>query len=304
MQSGRLLRVATRSAARYYAPRRVGCLPPQVHGLPRRPYCADAAAAPKPPPPPAQRTGAAKSAEAITADAAKSAEGGKVADGSKAADSAKIADAVAPTAAATEQSAAKIPDVSSTSLGLEDPMTNDPLKWKKFAWKYAGAVLLFFVSYKTLHWYVDRLEADGKRRREEVEENKSLIQEMNGTQQPQGADGIPGIPVASAVVANQTVEASSGNSATPLGPQSVLQQGAEEPLQQMRIFDPVKEEEPHLVSELDELYVYKIELETKLRDLGELERTGEIDAEKLEIETELKSLAEDIVDLEAIKTKS
>lgn len=300
MQSGRLLRAAAHSAARFNTLRNVACYRPQAHTAIRRPLSANTAATPKRPSS-AQAPGVVKSAEG-TAEAGKTGEGANVVESSKVADGAKAAGETAPTAAA-EQGAAKIPDVSSTSLGLEDPMTNDPLKWKKFAYKYAGALLLFLVSYKTLHWYVDRLEADGKRKREELEENKTIIEGIQGQQNSQDAPVVPGRPASPSTMAKQTVEASAGSTASP-GLANALQQVPEGPGSQMRIFDPVKEEEPHLVSELDELYVYKIEMETKVKDLGMQTRTREIDTEKSEIETELKQLDKDIAELEAKNAKS
>lgn len=80
-----------------------------------------------------------------------------------------------------------IPDVPSTSwssLGFEEKDAKDPNKWKKFAWKYAGAVLLFMISYKTLHWYTDRLEADAKRKRKEMEEDREIAHQIR-TSDPQ-----------------------------------------------------------------------------------------------------------------------
>ena len=55
----------------------------------------------------------------------------------------------------------KIPlGVNSTSLGLEPEVTgagDDPLKWRKFFWKYAGAVLLFGVAFTGLNRYKEQL---------------------------------------------------------------------------------------------------------------------------------------------------
>lgn len=56
-----------------------------------------------------------------------------------------------------------VPDVSSTSLGLDDPV-DDPLKWKKFAWKYAGALVVFGVAYTGLNRYGDHLMKEKKER--------------------------------------------------------------------------------------------------------------------------------------------
>lgn len=287
MQSGRLLRTAAQSAARLYSARTAsrygnGSL------LVRRSLCANTAPAPKRPP---STNGQKVSSAESVAEAARVGESGGTAEASQVADAAKTA-GEATSAAGAEKGSTKIPDVSSTSLGLEDPMVNDPLKWRKFAYKYAGAVLLFLVSYKSLNWYVERLEADGKRKRQELEENKTIIQGINGGENVQAATS----PTPSSVTANQTADVAGLGTALPTG--------EEEQLPAMRIFDPVKEEEPQSVSELDELYVYKIELQAKLRDLDSQTRTREIDAEKREIETDLKLLDKDIAELEALKRKS
>lgn len=172
-----------------------------------------------------------------------------------------------------------IPDIGSTSLGIDNPESTDPLKWQKFAWKYAGAVLLFFVSYKTLHWYVDRLEADGRRMREEVEENKEIVREIEG-----GAKKGEG----------ERVSREEGSDGALIARAKEVQ---DEKLPPLRVFDAVKEEDVGVVSELEELYVYKIELEGKLRGLGEGEWSEEVGKEKMEVEEELKALEVEIRDL-------
>lgn len=264
----------------------------------RRPFSANTAAKPEQP---EVRTkervhGKVPTPEA-GAEATNTAAGPAAVETSPASSASKVPSEKAP-AATVEKSSAAMPDVSSTSLGLEDPMTNDPLKWRKFAYKYAGAVLLFFVSYKTLHWYVDRLEADGKRKREELEENKTIIQGMNGPSNPQPNYTVPNTGVNPAILANQK-PASFGGSDAPVGVAGNAPQAGSESMPAIRIFDPVKQEEPHLVSELEELWVYKIELEGKLKDLGSQPRTKETDAERLDIEADLKETVAEIAVLEA-----
>lgn len=195
----------------------------------------------------------------------------------------------------------KIPDVPSTSLGMEDPDANDPLKWKKFAFKYAGAVLLFMISYKTLHWYVDRLEADGKRQRAEVEENKEILREISSPRASTPLAASSSItPAASAA---PTVGADLGSSQGHPRNQSAAAAIQDESLPALRIFDQVKEEEPHVVSELEELYVYRVELETKLRDLRADPSSKENGAQQREIKSELKELENEIMVLEAQELK-
>lgn len=194
-------------------------------------------------------------------------------------------DAKSVSGAREAKSEGPIPDIRSTSLGIDNPESNDPLRWQKFAWKYAGAVLLFFVSYKTLHWYVDRLEADGKRMREEVEENKEIVREIGVGAKNEGGGRMSGGEGSEPVLMTKAKAAQ------------------DERLPPLRIFDPVKDEEVGMVSELEELYVYKIELEGRLRDLRGTEWSEEVGREKKEVEDELKGLEVEIRDLEEKERK-
>lgn len=169
-----------------------------------------------------------------------------------------------------------IPEVNSTTLGLEDPQANDPLKWRKFAWKYAGALALFLVAYKSLHWYVDALEADGKRRKEEMEENKVIASEFQEDQ-----------------ARAQTLLNAAQNPA-----QSIVTEDNAQNKQPAMLFKPVQEEEG-FVSELDELRTLQVELEAKLKALNaERRQTDEIEQKKWDIHGELKDLAKEIAELE------
>lgn len=180
--------------------------------------------------------------------------------------------------AATEP-APKIPDIPSnswTSIGFEPQDENDPHKWKKFAWKYAGAVLVFFISYKTLHWYVDRIEEEGKQQKKGMEEAREFSDELK----KQGSS-----PLGASIFAD--------------GPKELRRD--EQHADLLKMLDAAKENESQTSSELDELYRYRGELEEKLRDLRKRGRTPEIDAEKRDVKLDLKELAKDIYALETKK---
>ncbi|KAI0565964.1 hypothetical protein FGB62_13g128 [Gracilaria domingensis] len=170
-------------------------------------------------------------------------------------------------------SSPRIPDIPSnswTSIGFEPQDANDPNKWKKFAWKYVGAVLLFFVSYKTLHWYVDRIEEEGKQRKKGLEETREFSNELK----------------------------SGGNSSA--GVSSMFQNTVEQNADFKRMMDE-QQSSIQTSSELDELYRYRDELDSRLRELRKQGRTPEIDAEKKEVKLELRSLAGEISTLERKK---
>lgn len=204
----------------------------------------------------------------------------------------------------------KIPDVPSSSLGLwEEQDAKDPNKWKKFAWKYAGAVVLFLISYKTLHWYVDRMEAEGKRHRDELEEKKKVSEELQASQKRLPIfDGpsssvppsermptpviLPPSPIISTISENATVsddESSVSQPQTQQLPKELLDQFAA-PL-------------PQTSSELDELYAYRRELETQLaKHMEKSVSTEEQNSDEVgEIREELASLAAEIQHLEKKK---
>lgn len=204
----------------------------------------------------------------------------------------------------------KIPDVPASSLGLwEEQDAKDPNKWKKFAWKYAGAVVLFLISYKTLHWYVDRMEAEGKRHRDELEEKKKVSEELQASQKRLPIfDGpsssvppsermptpviLPPSPIISTISENATGsddESSVSQPQTQQLPKELLDQFAA-PL-------------PQTSSELDELYAYRKELETQLaKHMEKSVSTEEQDSDEAgEIREELASLAAEIQHLEKKK---
>lgn len=200
----------------------------------------------------------------------------------------------------------KIPDVPSSSLGLwEEQDEKDPNKWKKFAWKYAGAVVVFLISYKTLHWYVDRMEAEGKRQRDELEEKKKISEELHASQKrlpifdgpsPSGIrpserlhtpPTLPPSPILSTMSESPTPsDEYVADPQTPQLPKELLDQFAA-PL-------------PQTSSELDELYAYRKELEVQLAThVGGSASKGEQGSDQIaEMREELASLAEEIQQLE------
>lgn len=297
MQLSRFVRAAAGAATRIRAAQSYAAASQRVLVVPRRSLCTKSTSPSKTDPAPASNTSVtAKSGEAKPiVETAEAIKPNAAPESSNLGEATKPAGEVASATAAPDAAGVKaFPDVPSTSLGLgfaADPQTNDPLKWKKFAYKYVGAVLVFLISYKTLHWYVDGLAKDGKRQREEVEENKEILREINAPKEANVGIVSNAAPV---VVATKTVENSTGASV-------VANTDADVP--QMRIFDQVKEEAPNVVSELEELYVYKIELETKRRDLEADKKSSDVRSQKEDISTELKALENDIEMLEQAEKK-
>lgn len=203
------------------------------------------------------------------------------------------------------KSSTSIPNIPSTSLGLfEEADQKDPNKWKKFAWKYAGAVLLFMISYKTLHWYVDRLEADGKRRRAEVEENKKIAQELRVAEPANSVSTFAGV-------------SSEGSSLTPaVGMDSALTMAGgadstvddatlgglkgedDSPQTPLELLEQISAKIPVASSELDELRAYRLELEGRISELTRLEVSH---VELPDLREEMGSLDEEIKILESKK---
>lgn len=205
----------------------------------------------------------------------------------------------------------RIPDVPASSLGLwEEQDAKDPNKWKKFAWKYAGAVILFLISYKTLHWYVDRMEAEGKRQREELEVKKKVSEELHASQKrlpifdgpsPASVPSSERLPAAAALSPSPIISTISENAVS-----------AEEPAAQSEtaqlpkeLLDKFAAPLPQTSSELDELYAYRKELEAQIGVyMGETASTHEQGTGGIEeLKEELASLAEEIQLLEKKKKK-
>jgi hypothetical protein len=203
---------------------------------------------------------------------------------------------------------AGMPDVKSVDIGqVPDPHTKDPLKWKKFAWKYIGALIVFGASYKGLHWYVDSLSKEGKRRREEMEVSKTAVFETTeDRKRHREADARKAAamlehvknPVGT-VAAGRTDSAdadgvdmlSSGGGDTCITP-GVSSAIAEEKVDSQKdvvfqVFKPIEEKEG-FVSQEDELMLLEAELEARLKKLRALKyRTRETDEEKRQIKAEM-----------------
>jgi hypothetical protein len=200
------------------------------------------------------------------------------------------------------------PDVKSVDIGqVQDPHTNDPLKWKKFVWKYVGALIVFGASYKGLHWYVDSLSKEGKRRREEMEISKTAVFEMAEDRQlHREADARKAAamlehaknPVGTVAAARtdsadadgvDMVSSGGGDTCVTPGVSSATAEGKVDRQNDagFQLFKPVEEKEG-FVSQEDELMLLEAELEARLKKLRALKyRTRETDEEKRQIKAEM-----------------
>jgi hypothetical protein len=158
-----------------------------------------------------------------------------------------------------------------------DPHTHDPLKWRKAAWKYFGAVAIFGVFYKALHWYVDGVVAEGKRKREDMEIAKTAVHEtasdraaqreadvkkaaelLEQAKHPLGRAGDAAVAAAAGGgVGREAADTSEIASAA-------ADEGGAEPFQ---LFRSVREE-PEYVSPEDELKLLEVELEARMKKLA------------------------------------
>jgi hypothetical protein len=201
-----------------------------------------------------------------------------------------------------------LPDINSTDIGaIPDPHTNDPKKWQKFAWKYVGVLITFGVAYKTLHWYVGRVEKEGKQRREDMELNKTAKHE---TAADRAARREEDAAKATALLAQ--IQSPSARTADAAGATHV--QVAEDKLSVdgslsnsedmlFQVFKPVQEDEG-FVSQEDSLKLLEVELESKLKGLRSAKtRSREIDAEKKRIKEELGDLRIELATFAVEKTR-
>lgn len=181
------------------------------------------------------------------------------------------------TSAAAASSAAAAPDVvSSSSSPSEETETKkgegeEQSFWRKHAWKFAGTFITIMVSYKTLKWYVERLAADAKRMREEMEENRLIAADIRKKAiQPQllpfGTSSLSPDADASAATPSNF---SPPPAATTL-PISIVAPHDSQSSPVTVDSDPIEyflKMAAQIVptsSELDELYAYKRELEDKM----------------------------------------
>jgi hypothetical protein len=193
-----------------------------------------------------------------------------------------------------------IPDINSTEIGaVPDPHTHDPKKWQKFAWKYLGALVTFGVAYKVLHWYVAKVEKEGKQRREDMEVNKTAKHE---TAADRAARREQDAASAAALLANVQNPMGLPEAASTIshpqgtGVESVLN-GVSNDSHDMtfQVFKPVQEDE-RFVSQEDSLKLLEVELEAKLKLLrGQKQRSRETDAEKKKIKDELRDLRTELM---------
>jgi hypothetical protein len=200
-----------------------------------------------------------------------------------------------------------LPDINSTDIGaIPDPHTHDPKKWQKFAWKYLGVLITFGVSYKALHWWVDRVEKEGKQRREDMEISKTAKYETPADRAAQReAD------TAEAQTLLAKVKSPLGSpidEADNAKRQDISKEG--DPAQvepavadtSFQVFRPVQEDEG-FISQEDSLKLLEIELEARLKKLREhKQRTREIDLEKKQIKEELKDLRKELATFDSEQT--
>lgn len=169
-----------------------------------------------------------------------------------------------------------IPDVPARSLGLfEEEDARDPNMWKKYAWKYIGALVLFLGAYETLNWYTRKVEEENKRRREEnneqtTNETSSSTSTSNEQNTHQG---------------NITQAAANSSSHTD-SVDDYLAKMSEHAAQSMTIAS----------SELDELYAYRRELEAQLQTAGA--------DNSVELKEELEAVIEEIEMFERKKSST
>lgn len=226
----------------------------------------------------------------------------------------------------------EVPQNQSTSAekpvdigSVPDPHTNDPLKWRKFLWKYAGALAVFAVSFNSLRWYRKKLENEGARKREDVEISKTAVNETAADRAAQRAaeaamqvrseaDGAPSVAVPEGIVPFGVRDPSAVSSTSKVDDVSMLSltdveeqtkdtarnvkneirsklEGAENPSMEFRVFRPVTEQDNSTVSQEDELRLMELELEAKLKKLrSRKQRIREIDQEKQHVKNELKTV--------------
>lgn len=204
-----------------------------------------------------------------------------------------------------------VPNVPSTSLGLfEEADEKDPKLWKKFLIKYVGAVVLFMVSYKALHWYVDGLKAEGKRKREELEENKMLGKELRASSPELPTLKPPGQQFSSSPSPSPFASPTPSGTATPqmqtsssavLPLQTEMQQS--QPQTPLEYLEQISAPIPVSSSELDELYAYRSELEAKVVQLTASSSSEAHDAELASVTEEVSALRDEIALLESKKDK-
>jgi len=143
-----------------------------------------------------------------------------------------------------------IPNIYSSSLGLESPDDDDPKKWQKFGWKYLGSIVVFVIAYTGIGWYADEMEKERKR----LAGNDDSPTTSQETQQQQQR-GITDAAAATAVAVAQPTDEIAG-----------------------------------FISELDELKKYRAELVAALDSAESDERRNELREEIGELRAEIDLL--------------
>lgn len=214
------------------------------------------------------------------------------------------------------------PSVNSTSLGMsditgiQDPHTHDPLKWRKAAWKYLGALAVFGVFYKGLHWYVDGVAEKAKQKREDMEIAKTAVyetaadraarQEEDARKAAQLLEEVKNPVGPSAASATVSTAADADGANTAVSDQSDLSasvsgEAVGEDAQEtqrtrhssdtgFQVFPPIQDD-PVYVSPEDELKLLEVELEARLKKLRAVKtKTRDSEAEKRNIKSELRDV--------------
>jgi len=183
--------------------------------------------------------------------------------------------------------------IPSTSLGFSEERVGDdedPNKWIKFGFKYAGAVIVFLIAFGSLRAYEASLEAEAAKRKKQQEGSDD-----DGTEEDQTPH-----PFLSQLT---TPAADSGDPPLQNG-------GALETQNPFRKFPQnagplfpaiANEQESEVLSPLEELLVEQVELESKLRTLRQNSRSRESDATKKEVKSRLNQLEKEIQALGSTK---
>ncbi|KAJ8906067.1 hypothetical protein NDN08_002566 [Rhodosorus marinus] len=182
--------------------------------------------------------------------------------------------------------------IPSTSLGFSEERVGDdedPNKWIKFGFKYAGAVVVFLIAFGSLRAYEASLEAEAAKRRKEQEGSDD-----DGPEEDQTAHPFLG----------QTTTPATDSGNPPIENGGAPASQAQTPFQNLPqnagpLFPAIaNEQESETFSPLEELLVEQVELESKLRTLRQISRSRESDASKKEVKSRLSQLEKEIQALE------
>lgn len=170
---------------------------------------------------------------------------------------------------------------------IQDPHTHDPLKWRKAAWKYVGAVVVFGAFYKGLHWYVGKVAEEGRAKRADMEVSKTEVFETAADRERRRIED------------QKTATEMLEKAQRPLGEVGETGVGKgegdaveDEKDRNFELFKSVKDGEGY-VSPEQELRVYETELEGKLAALMEIR------APSVEEREEISAVQQEVYDVQA-----